>query len=748
MVRSWLLLSLVGVWAVSGWLEMVPSTVPQVQSARWVQSELDDWLPGTFTNTYVEGSVLRLQPGQLSGAYQSAPFRTAFPFNGAVVETVVHATVTQTLTVEVRGSLDGQQWLAWQPFERAADANERTLGRFLAFQPFTMWLQYRIRFGASADSPEFDEIAITYISSVAGPALVDLKARPNWSGPPTLTPPPDVISRNDWSGGGLPAVAEHQQPQRIEISQVQVPAEDANSAATMRALQWAATNLYGQTDLPFHYLVNARGTVFEGQSSADVRLSVGEPGIVRIGLLTDVEHAGMSEVLDQHLTGLLAWLSEAYHISSTAMSAAQDAPLRLQERLSEYHAAAEHMTVHWQRFFPEGSPGNGLERLVLLNSEERDAYVTLIGYTSNSQQRHSLVVPHQQRLELTLNMVFPGVDVLGLQVLADQPLVAERTQLVKHEALSSSGLATPLRTWYFATGDTTDGTQTYLLVINPTTTVSTAELTFYPEDSVPLTKTIALAPEVRSTISLNDLLPNERFAWKLNATQPVVAERSIFTATGAASLGMGLEQLSRRWLFAEGTTTNGYTTTLHFLNPWPQRVAISVQVLTEDGTTVSRRYAVTGLAPLVLSINEIAPDVPFALDIQAERPLATEREIVFGNGRATTIGRGAVTPQTRWIFAEGSTAAPAEQFLLVANPAPVPVSLDVSYTLANGSVRHHSRTMPGTARLTIAVASDVPNQQVVSITIIASRPIVAERSLYLHNDGEIGGETTLGTGAP
>jgi hypothetical protein len=170
--------------------------------------------------------------------------------------------------------------------------------------------------------------------------------------------------------------------------------------------------------------------------------------------------------------------------------------------------------------------------------------------------------------------------------------------------------------------------------------------------------------------------------------------------------------------------------------------------LTEDGTTVSRRYAVPGMASLALSINAIAPDVPLALDIQSDRPIVAERELDSGNGQATTVQSGAVSPETRWVFANGSTSAPAEQFLLVLNPGTAPVTLDMSYTLADGRVRHHSRTMPGASRLTIALANEIPQRAVASTTVIADRPIVVEQSTYIHAASGMGGETTLGSASP
>src|SRR3712207_4086059 len=87
---------------------------PPVQSGRFVQSELADWLQGTLAGVYVEGGDLRLQPEQITGSYVSPPVQAPFGFNGAVLQWHAAVTTAQTLTLELRSSLDGQSWTGWQ----------------------------------------------------------------------------------------------------------------------------------------------------------------------------------------------------------------------------------------------------------------------------------------------------------------------------------------------------------------------------------------------------------------------------------------------------------------------------------------------------------------------------------------------------------------------------------------------------------------------------------------------------------
>ncbi|PLS76996.1 MAG: hypothetical protein CYG59_26110, partial [Chloroflexi bacterium] len=391
------------------------------------------------------------------------------------------------------------------------------------------------------------------------------------------------------------------------------------------------------------------------------------------------------------------------------------------------------------------------ERVALFNPGATEARATLAAYLPGGEERRSVVVPAGQRVDVTLNTTLPTTTSLGLDIQADGPLLAERSMIVGQELLSSTGAATPARTWYFGEGSTVTDTQTLLLLLNPQNQEVSTTLTFYPDGTAPLTQTATLAPRSRTSLRLNDLVPNAQFGLKVVASQPVVAERSVFLAGGAAHLVTGVPQLSRSWSFAEGTTTDGVTTTLYLLNPWPQQVAVSLQVMSEDGTSLSRRYAVPAQSRFILTLNDVVPALPFAMQVQAERPVAAERVISFDGGAGATATAGAIELATRWTFVEGSTDLVdgtnepyVAQFLLIANPHRGAVKFEVVYVLADGRREQRQYTVPSMARLTVSANADVPDQPVVTTIITASRPVVAERSIYVAGPESRGGETSVG----
>jgi hypothetical protein len=171
---------------------------------------------------------------------------------------------------------------------------------------------------------------------------------------------------------------------------------------------------------------------------------------------------------------------------------------------------------------------------------------------------------------------------------------------------------------------------------------------------------------------------------------------------------------------------------------------VTLRVMSEDGTSLDRRYAIPGNKRTVLTLNDIVPDLPFSMDVTADRPIAAERLIQFDHGHAASAGPGASHAATRWDFVEGSTAKPAEEYLLILNPNGQPVGLEVAYIAADGRVERRSHTVGAAARLTISANSDLPNQPILAAIVTADQPVVAERTMYVNSAEGRGGETSLG----
>ena len=108
-------------------------------------------------------------------------------------------------------------------------------------------------------------------------------------------------------------------------------------------------------------------------------------------------------------------------------------------------------------------------------------------------------------------------------------------------------------------------------------------MTFLREGEAPVVKTMTVGAQSRLTVYAGDVpeLANRSFAIQLDATQAVIAERSMYfgaTATRGWSGGhaSGGSSLARQWSFAEGATGSFFNT--FFLLGNPQAVEARVEV--------------------------------------------------------------------------------------------------------------------------------------------------------------------------
>ncbi len=506
----------------------------------------------------------------------------------------------------------------------------------------------------------------------------------------------------------------------------------------------SARNLDGLSDLPYHLLIDGQGRVYEGSSGFARRAPGADAGVARIALLADADAEGISEAAQAKLIEVLGWIAGSWKVNTAQMAAAPAAPERLRSVVEDLRASVDRGVVRSRSIFAEGRTQDAVERLALYNPTSRDASATLSAFVPAGEERRTVVVPAGKRVDLTLNSALPPTSTLGLELLADEELLAERTLVVGRELLGSRGASAPSRSWYFAEGSTVNNTETLLQVLNPQRQEVAGTLTFFPDGGAPVAQPASFPPRSRTTLRLNDLLPDMEFGFKLATVQPVVAERTTTLESGAAHLVVGSTRLSRNWTFAEGSTTDGLNTTLHLLNPWKQQVGITLRVMSEDGTSLSRLYAVPAESRFVLALDSVVPALAVAMQVEAERPLAAERVMLFDDGSIATASVGAPSLAPRWTFVEGSTAAPTEQYLLLANPNRDSANVRVDYKMAQGVEENRAYTVPAMSRLTIYVNGDVAEQPIVTTVVTSSRPIVAERSIFVSGANGGGAETSLG----
>jgi hypothetical protein len=111
-------------------------------------------------------------------------------------------------------------------------------------------------------------------------------------------------------------------------------------------------------------------------------------------------------------------------------------------------------------------------------------------------------------------------------------------------------------------------------------------------------------------------------------------------------------------------------------------------------------------------------------------PLAIERTMSWDASGYGGHGGGAVSPATRWLFAEGAQGF-LKTYILLANDNAKDVQVTVKFLLEGGGVVTQIVNVPARSRQTIDAGSikDVVNRSF-GLDITANAPIIAERAMY------------------
>ncbi|GAB4196175.1 MAG: peptidoglycan recognition family protein [Roseiflexaceae bacterium] len=764
---------------------LVAQTGAPVQIGELVLTSVLDWQAGTRENVLVSNNAdgeARLDDTTKRGVFTSPISQTGLLFNALGATWQADVPAGSQLQLEVRVGPAADQLGAWQTLA-GGDAQSqkdgaRALESLLATPPDSAAVQFRATFTSTVPNaaPVLSELRLYPINALSGPSLsAGLTRAPALSGPATRTPAPLIIPREVWGLAAPQARLPRQTPRGIVLHQIGGALGD-NPLPYLRALAAYDTQTLGWDDLPFHYIIDQTGNIFEGAAggpTAAVPRLAGGDEVVQIALLDS------GAIAQSTLVRLLAWLGEAYGIAPLGQHQverpAQGAPAtrpniaahadivpeasdpgpELRQALDTLRQAADQATVRSRWYFAEGNTLNYQERLAVLNPGSGPASVRfrLLRQPGPAQER-TVTLGAGERFDLTLNTIFSDTTDVPAVIEANAPVIAERYMDFGADIDSGPGVTQPARVWYFAEGTTDGGAQTYLLLFNPQSETVNATVTYMKGDGTTQEQgEISIPPGRRVVVTVADTLPGVGFGARVIASQPIVAERTmVFGADSGADTGgfhnsPGVVSLSRRWYFAEGTTQAPFRMGVLVLNPNAQRANVAVTFLTPSGTYITRNYAVPPTTRLAIDVNEVVPDLGVATTVESDRPVAAERALYWNDGRAGSVSVGATDLAYTWRFADGRTTGEFQTYLLFSNPGAGQARVAVEFVLANGQRQTQAIVLAGRSRYTMAVHQLLPGQQALAATVRSTQPIVVERAIYPGapgSPGNRGGATSLG----
>ena len=224
---------------------------------------------------------------------------------------------------------------------------------------------------------------------------------------------------------------------------------------------------------------------------------------------------------------------------------------------------------------------------------------------------------------------------------------------------------------------------------------------------------------------------------------PLVVERSMFWDSNyyGSHGATAVDGPHTKWYFAEGS--QGFFSTFVLLaNASAQPAVVTVSFLTESNGTVQRTFHVAPTSRLTVAAGLIPELVnhSFAIVVDSDVPVVAERAMYFGTARFWDGGHesaGVSELSRAWFLAEGATGSFFETFVLIANPNPTPTDVVLRFLTDQGQSVVRNYTVAANARLTVDMENESPllANVAASTTIVATQPIIVERSMYWPGTG-------------
>ncbi|MBU2687706.1 MAG: DUF362 domain-containing protein [Actinobacteria bacterium] len=410
-------------------------------------------------------------------------------------------------------------------------------------------------------------------------------------------------------------------------------------------------------------------------------------------------------------------------------------------------------------YFAEGTTRQGFEEWVCLENPGSEAAQVQLAFQDSSGEviPIALDVPAGSRRTVHANRVVgPGKDV-SCAVTSDRPIVAERATYFDYAGAWTGGhtvvgARAASQTWYFAEGYTGPGFDQYVCVLNPGESPAGLTFRFQTSEAGEVVKPgLSVGPHTRATFKVNDLLgAGYQNSLCLESDGPVVAERPVyFDYAGSGGFQwngghcvMGAAALSREYLFAEGTTREGFEEWLTVQNPGASTIRVNAEYLPGEGQgpAVSKAYDIAAGRRFTVHVaDEVGADRDVSVRLNSASPFLAERPMYFryrGYGADYTGGHcvvGAPGGLPECHFAEGYTGGTFQEWLCLANPGATDATVQVDYlTQEAGSLPARYVTVPAASRVNVRVNDSAgPGYQVsCRLKVLSGPDVMVERPMY------------------
>ncbi len=326
------------------------------------------------------------------------------------------------------------------------------------------------------------------------------------------------------------------------------------------------------------------------------------------------------------------------------------------------------------------------------------------------------------------------------------------------------GYPPPVSRFYFAGGQSSQGTHPTLLLLNTGTVRADAALTAYFDDGTMATRDIGVPPRTQQHVALVGLVGRHAtFGLAVSSRSPALSGGLALTRFGRDDDAIpAVAAPATTWYLAEGYSLLTFYETLSILNPDPIRAAhVTLHLF---GPTVRGNHAIGVLVPphssFLVDVNRLLrhrSSGSVSMVVDADHGIVIERSLAFSrlaprgrSGYGLTMTDGTSATATSWLFPGGAPGNHAESYLAVLNPGSRPAHLNLRFYGAGGQVLENKPlTLMGGGRTDVHLHG--LESAIGTATIVSSDgPVAVERSDYAGppNGVRIAGAAISGLNGP
>ena len=256
----------------------------------------------------------------------------------------------------------------------------------------------------------------------------------------------------------------------------------------------------------------------------------------------------------------------------------------------EAHSSVGVRSPAWEWYLPEGSTAWGFETWLVMQNPGGAEATCQVTYMIEGEgpQTFAKTVPPNSRRSFSMAEDIGAKDA-SIKVASSVPVIAERAMYRngRREGHGSTGTTVPANDYYLAEGTSAWGFTTYLCIQNPSAEACDVEVTYMTPGGARPQPSRVVPGNSRTTIRVNDAMPDTDFSTRVHGSLPIIAERAMYWDAGlgeACHDSIGLPAAHRVFYLPDGQTSDGRETWTCVQNSNPVQVEVEMTYMTPTGT--------------------------------------------------------------------------------------------------------------------------------------------------------------------